>query len=128
MYYDLYEVSQFAGGRTLLLFADYITFNSVKPLQMYTRTIKCLLLFLLLAGADCRAQIGVQISQLSPYGDIGEYFNRAPAIIVYGVAKEDKWKERFGILYSHLTPRTDTVPIYGFHTDPMGGTQVLESG
>ena len=95
---------------------------------MYIRTIKCLLLLLLFAGTDCRAQIGVKLSQLSPYGDIGEYFNKAPSIEVYGVAKEDKWKERFGILYSHLTPRTDTVHIYAVQTDPAGNTQLVLPG
>ncbi len=87
-----------------------------------------ILIFLVLIVNSVTAQVGVKVSQLAPYGDIGEYFNKAPAYEVFAVLKEDNFRERFGILYSHLTPRIDTMPVYAVQVDPGTGRQTVIPG
>jgi len=85
-----------------------------------------LLLFICFAVLHSSAQIGFKVSELSPYGDIGQYFNKGAAIDVYAVLKEGPWKERFGIFYSHLKPRIDTFPVYAVQS--IGSQQTVIPG
>jgi hypothetical protein len=83
---------------------------------------------LLLCAFTSHAQIGARISQLTPYGDIGEYFKKGTALEIYYVATENRLRERFGILYSHLAPRLDTFPIYGVKYDAGSNTTTILPG
>src|SRR4051812_18321504 len=87
-----------------------------------------ILMLLMLIANSVAAQVGVKVSQLTPYGDIGEYFNKAPAYEIFAILKNDNLRERFGILYSHLTPRIDTMPVYAVQVDPGNNTQKVIPG
>jgi hypothetical protein len=72
------------------------------------------------------AQFGVTISQVSPNGEIGQYFKKAPAVSVYTMFDEDNWRGRAGIFYARLSPRIDSAPVYMVKED--GGTTTIIPG
>ena len=81
----------------------------------------------LVAYVHSQAQIGFQVSSFIPKGDIGQYFNKGTSIDAYFVIQSDdgKWQYRVGCLYTALSSRIDTVPIYGVREGGGMPTMVL---
>jgi len=75
-------------------------------------------LFIMCTGKSF-AQFGIQVSEIIPKGDIGQYYNKGKSIDIYFALQTDdgKWKYRFGFFYTNLTPRIDTAPICGVQYD-----------
>ena len=62
--------------------------------------------------ANC--QVGFKLSEVIPNGDIGQFFNKgiAPDLYFFDYWHEGKIRIRMGFLYTQLTSRKDTAPIY----------------
>lgn len=72
----------------------------------------CTIAILFFIQLSVWGQVGIKYSQLIPYGDIGEYFNKSTAIEPYIVLKEGRLSARISAIFSKCTSRIDTMPRY----------------
>ena len=82
---------------------------------------KLLFVCLSMYGGVASAQIGVETSLVSPNGDIGQFYKKNISADIYAMSgdADDRLRVRMGLFYTKLSPRLDTVPIYGVQ---IGGT------
>lgn len=72
------------------------------------------------------AQVGISVMQVSPLGDMGQFYSKGPGISVFASFDEDNWRGRAGLSYAQLRPRIDTVPQYLVKLD--GSNTVIVPG
>lgn len=83
----------------------------------------CSLLFTIMICtplSNCSGQFGIKAGMISPYGDIGQYFKKAPIVEIFGINehRDGQFRVRMGLFYTKFTSRLDTFPIYAIADDP----------
>jgi hypothetical protein len=83
---------------------------------------KMLLALLLLAASSSHAQLAVKAFQFRPTGELGQVANKAIAgeLLFMENIKKKFFRTRAAIGYAKLTPRQDTIPLYGISNDNGG--------
>lgn len=92
------------------------------PIRMVPENFfKMLLVCLFIYAGTASAQIGFETSLTSPNGDIGQFYKKNISADLYAIdgCLDGRVRIRMGLFYTKLSPRLDTVPIYGVQ---IGGT------
>ncbi len=86
---------------------------------------KILLICVSLYAGAASAQVGFETSLMSPNGDIGQFYKKNISADLYFMNgyMDGRLRIRIGVFYTKLSPRLDTVPIYGVQ---IGGTPYVQ--